>query len=400
LWLFDTSKEDLRLLLDLNADEVASLAGYTAPPPQWSADGRLIYFPSAHEAHVSLACISVDGPAIVRHVIKGDAAVVFPTLSAAANRLAYGLSSWDCAGAIEIFEVESGTRRRLFTMDSERVSQLCAGRIEERHFRTPSGEQRQGWLLLPDGDNGPAPLLIDIHGGPHSFHPNAFPRFAMWYALVHRGWAVLLLNAVGSSSFGKDFARRLRGNWGQIDIPEHLAAAEQLVSEGVADGNRLALYGYSYGGFAVAQALSTTDRVRAAVIGAPITDFPSYFGTADNAARFMGSDLRLDPKAVSETALRSPIARAAKVRTPTLLIQGMDDNRCPAGQSEEFFAYLLESGVECELLLYPEASHKFTTSGPPSQRLDVDLRTIAWFEQHCVKEKRADHELSELTSVS
>jgi len=383
LWLYDLATNCLRIVVDGQAYEVASVAGYPAPRPSWSKDGSRLYFPAARHAHAVLA--SVDhASGRITELVSADGAVVFPSIAAAAGMMAYGVSSWSTPARIEVCDLSGAGGRELLKLEDDKAGQPASLHVEERCLCI-AGEQRQAWLMRPSSETRAAPLLVDIHGGPYSFHANTFPRFALWYALVDCGWTVLLLNAVGSSSFGKKFAQRLRGSWGEADLPEHLAAVDQLVEEGIADPERLALYGYSYGGFAVSLALGTTHRFKAAIVGAPITNFVSYFATGDNAARFLEDDLRFSLARTDLAIEKSPVSRVRNCKTPTLIIQGLADDRCPPGQSEELFAHLLEAGVECELLLYPEASHKFTTAGKPSQRLDVEERMLAWLLEHCAE---------------
>ncbi|WP_438033262.1 prolyl oligopeptidase family serine peptidase [Sorangium sp. So ce204] len=115
-----------------------------------------------------------------------------------------------------------------------------------REFPGASGMKNVGLLMLPPGGGGgPVPLLVHVHGGPHASVEFGFTYRPYWYVLVSRGWAVLSLNPVGSAGQGKEFADRLRGRWGERDLPEHLAAIDELVAEGTIDGDRVAIAGKS-----------------------------------------------------------------------------------------------------------------------------------------------------------
>src|SRR5262249_7937996 len=151
--------------------------------------------------------------------------------------------------------------RRLTQVNDQLLSQLSLPRVERRSFDGAEGETGDGWLIRPAAGDGPWPLLVDIHGGPHSFHGNGFPLGVFyWYVLASRGWSVLALNPTGSGSYGKAFAHGIRGAWGERDLPEQLRAVDALVAERIADGRRLAVAGYSYGGYMTAWTITHTDR--------------------------------------------------------------------------------------------------------------------------------------------
>ena len=179
---------------------------------------------------------------------------------------------------------------------------------------------------------------------------------------------------------------------GRADLPEQLGAADALVAEGVADGEHLAIAGYSYGGYMTSWAIGQTTRFRAAVVGAPVTNLESFSGTSDIGPWFgpweMGS-ASLDREEARETMRRlSPISYVERVRTPTLIAHGTADDRCPIGQGEEFFAALAAAGrAPAEMVRYPGGAHGFVSSGRPSHRVDYVRRAVEWLERFTVRHK-------------
>src|SRR5205807_7657332 len=172
--------------------------------------------------------------------------------------------------------------RRLTHLNKEVLAQLGPAHGERRTFTSPYGGTLEGWLFLPSERRGASPLLVDIHGGPASFSGNLFSLSYFYrYVLASRGWAVLTLNPTGSGSYGREFAHGIRAKRGERDRGEPLAVVDQLVAEGVADPDRLAVAGYSYGGFRTSWTIGHTERVKAAVVGAPVTNQESFFGTSD-----------------------------------------------------------------------------------------------------------------------
>jgi dipeptidyl aminopeptidase/acylaminoacyl peptidase len=268
--------------------------------------------------------------------------------------------------------------------------------IEVRAFSSPEGYPLQGWLILPPRRErlpGPLPLLVAPHGGTHGFVGNimALSHF-YWYVLASQGWAVLCLNPTGSGSYGMDFAHRLRGKWGVIDSAEIISAIDQLVREGTADPSSISISGYSYGGFLTVWLIGVSDRFKAAVVGAPITNVESFYGTSDIGIAFTTWELN-EPSGEFDECFRrhSPLARLKTVRTPTLILQGEADVRCPVGQSTELFTRLLTAGdCPCQLVTYAGADHRFISSGRPSQRLDYIQRLVDWVERYGRKDRDED----------
>jgi dipeptidyl aminopeptidase/acylaminoacyl peptidase len=241
-------------------------------------------------------------------------------------------------------------------------------------------------LLLPPQGDGPFPLLLDFHGGPQSVAQIDFSSHVYWYELCSKGWAVLAPNAVGSSGYGQACAERLNGRYGELDLPQHLSIIDTLQSEGLAD-DRIACTGKSYGGFLTAWAIGRTSRFKAAVISAPITNHESHFGTSDTGFYVTPYGMGGEPADMQERYDRlAPIHHAHEVTTPTLLLQGDDDQRCPLGQTEEMFAALVRrSDAPCTMVVYPGGSHALASTGKPSHRVDYHRRIVRWLERWVAK---------------
>ena len=209
------------------------------------------------------------------------------------------------------------------------------------------------------------------------------------FALASRGWAVLALNPTGSGSYGKAFADGIRGRWGEHDLPEQLAAVDALVRDGVADPARLAVSGYSYGGYMTAWTTSHTERFKAAVVGAPVVNVESFHGTSDIGAWFGPREAGGDLVGHREAFRRlSPINYVERVATPTLVVHGEADDRCPVSQGEEWYIGLLAVGrVPAEFIRYPGQSHAFRGSGRPSHRIDLFRRAADWLERYTTADR-------------
>ncbi len=361
------------------AAKVTGVIVRPAEGPVWSADGSRLHFKEARAGSIDLVEASPGRPARPRPLTAGSHVSAFCAL-AGGDRLAYAASTTVDPGGLHLVEAASGQASPLRSTGSLR------GRVPalaHRSFRSPHGGALDGWVqgLRPGG--GPQPLAVCMHGGPHSFVGTGFQGGHFHRAvLASRGWAVLTLNSSGSGSYGEEFADSIRGCWGERDLPEHLAAVDELVGEGLADPARLAVVGYSYGGYLAAWAICHTDRFRAAVIGAPIANLESFRRTSDIGAWYTPWEMAGTEAENQELFRRlSPVNHAGRAATPALILHGEDDLRCPIGQGEELEQRLAAAGAPVELVRYPGADHLFYSRGRPRQRLDYNRRIVEWLER-------------------
>jgi dipeptidyl aminopeptidase/acylaminoacyl peptidase len=351
------------------------------PGPAWSPDGSTIttIFTIRGDAHVVRARVS-DGK--TETVVGGERQVTY-LAAAPGKRLAYAAGDPRDPSEAFVADPDGKNERRVTRLNDELLSELAAPIPVRRVFDTPNGKI-EGWVIAPKGKT-PAPLLVDIHGGPAGFAGDLFSlSYFFKYVLASRGWAVLSLNPTGSGSYGRAHAHGIRGRWGEYDLPEQMAAIDALVKDGIADPKRLAVAGYSYGGFMTSWTIGHTDRFKAAVVGAPVVDQESFHGTSDIGMWFAPWELNAEFPKGRETLRRfSPISYVEKVTTPTLVVHGEADDRCPIGQGEQYFSALVACGkVPTEFVRYPGGSHLFIVSGRPSHRVDFTTRTIDWVTRY------------------
>jgi dipeptidyl aminopeptidase/acylaminoacyl peptidase len=226
---------------------------------------------------------------------------------------------------------------------------------------------------------------VDIHGGPHNAWGPVFDGVHLWHqTLADQGWTVLAINPRGSDGYGEGFWSALLGEgWGQADEQDFDAAVDAVIEEGLADPERLAVTGYSYGGYMTCWLTARTDRFAAAVAGGAVTDLLSEEGTSDLGWYIGTIEFGGDPfEKQAWMAERSPVTHVRAVRTPTLLLHGEEDLRCPIGQAEQWFAGLRSGGVPTQLIRYPGAGHLFILSGRPSHRVDYCRRVEGWVTSH------------------
>ncbi|WP_292724201.1 prolyl oligopeptidase family serine peptidase, partial [Microbacterium sp. 13-71-7] len=314
--------------------------------PQHAADGALV-FCLRENGSSHLWRIAEDGSA-ARALVDGAANV--SGLSVAGTSAAIVRSTPDSFGEVVLVDLAEGTTTTL-TASSDPGFDLIPA--EERRFTISDGTVVTGWLRRDRNATGPLPLLLDVHGGPHNAWNGAADLVHPYHqVLASRGWAILTLNPRGSDGYGDAFFRAVAGGWGVNDANDFLEPIDALVAEGVADPARLAVTGYSYGGFMTCYLTSRDDRFAAAVAGGVVTDLFSMGGTSDMghflSAKENGGLPWRDEALISA---QSPFTHVDRVTTPTLILHGAEDDRCPVGQAEQWFTALRERDVPARLVL-------------------------------------------------
>jgi dipeptidyl aminopeptidase/acylaminoacyl peptidase len=252
--------------------------------------------------------------------------------------------------------------------------------VVEREFTVSDGTVVPGMITRDPATPPGGPLLLDIHGGPHNaWTPFGDPVRLYQQELAARGWTILTLNVRGSDGYGEAFYTAAVGNWGKGDEQDFLQPVAELVAEGLVDGERLAVTGGSYGGYATCWLTARSDVFKAAVACGAIVDLTSMTGTSDDGRGFAVFELGDDRDRFAEL---SPLTHVDAVRAPTLLLHGGADERCPVGQAEQWFSALRVASVPARLVLYPGASHFFVFAGRPSHRVDYNRRVVDWVTEH------------------
>jgi dipeptidyl aminopeptidase/acylaminoacyl peptidase len=251
---------------------------------------------------------------------------------------------------------------------------------------TNEGSNIQGWLVPPaESQTGKKyPMVVLIHGGPSSLTTSEWPAsFGMSRAIIAalstRGYYVLLPNPRGSYGQGENFTRANMKDFGGGDLRDDLAGVDAAMKKYPIDANRLGVTGWSYGGFMTMWTVTQTDRFSAAVAGAGIANWQSYYGQnliGQWMIPFFGASVYDDPDVYEKS---SPIRFIKNVKTPTLVIVGERDAECPASQSYEFWHALKTLGVPTKLIIYPDEGHMFIEPKHQTDRLE---QTVAWFDKY------------------
>ncbi len=227
----------------------------------------------------------------------------------------------------------------------------------------------------------PYPTILYIHGGPHSGFGHIFSfDFQM---LAGAGYAVLFINQRGSTGYGDEFSTRIIGDWGNLDYKDLMAGVDLAIARGIADPDRLGCCGLSGGGNLTCWIVGQTDRFKAAVPENPVTNWVSMYGVGDIGPWFTPAEMGGLPHEIPEVYRRSsPITYAHRCTTPTLLIQGEHDYRCPAEQAEQFYAVLKAGGCLVEMVRLPTSPHAGSIHGRPMVRRVQNEVLLDWMNRY------------------
>ncbi|MDW9418888.1 prolyl oligopeptidase family serine peptidase [Sinorhizobium meliloti] len=291
-------------------------------------------------------------------------------------------SSLNSLGEIVVTDLVSGESGTVTANSASSLVNWPAAeweRIDVAH----GGVTIEAWLLFPPGFN-PArryPLVLDVHGGPQNYYGYDFEVGQQ--ALAAAGFLVVFCNPSGSTSYGREFTQRVVRDWGGKAFAELMAVVDAVLERPYADPDRTGILGYSYGGYMTAWTIGHTDRFAAAVCGGPDFDLTSMWGTSDIGHIYFPQQCGGDPHEVPDSYRdHSPSTYAHRTTTPTLIIHGEADERCPIGQSEEMFVALTRAGCETEFVRYPACAHGFRRTAPPAYRADYLTRVTNWFRTH------------------
>ncbi|GAA1820713.1 serine hydrolase [Actinomadura chokoriensis] len=374
----------------LDRNVMTGHTGYPGAVPQFGGDGRGVFFCVRDRGCTHVYSVPADGGE-PRPVVTGAGRVV-SGMSVAGGTAVIALATPTSFGEIVAVDLATGVETVL-TEHGAALSGIVPFVRQEREFTISDGTVVHGWLVRDPDAAGPQPLLLDVHGGPHNAWNGAADDVHLYHQeLAAAGWTVLLVNPRGSDGYGERFWRAVEGAWGTADAADLLEPIDALVAAGIADPDRLAVTGYSYGGFMTCYLTGRDGRFKAAVAGGAVADLTSFGGAAhgghDLGEFELGGPFWRSP---DRHAAMSPLTHVDRVTAPTLILHGADDLACPAGQAQQWHTALRERNVPSRLVLYPGASHLFILDGRPSHRLDYNRRVAEWAERYAGREDAGPH---------
>jgi dipeptidyl aminopeptidase/acylaminoacyl peptidase len=351
---------------------------YSVSDLEWSGDGTHLYFSTANGLTSFSYRVSVDG---------GEPEMVLPDddylyggvqVSEDGSKLLFTGSSLTTPGEVFVADANGSNIEHVLS-PTNRMEDFELARAELLTWEGADGWEIEGILTYPlEYEAGRRyPMILQVHGGPHGRFSKAFNSGAQIWAA--RGYAVLQGNPRGSSGRTLEFSNANLMDWGGKDFLDLMAGVDRVIDMGVADPERLAIMGGSYGGFMTFWAVTQTDRFKAAIGHAAISDWFSFYGQTDipYLLEFGFGGL---PWRMKETFERwSPVEYAENVVTPLLITHGEEDRRVPIPQGEQYYRTLKKMGKEVEFLRFPREGHGIQE---PRHRIFLDLEQAKWFEKY------------------
>ncbi|HZD05485.1 MAG TPA: prolyl oligopeptidase family serine peptidase, partial [Longimicrobiales bacterium] len=255
---------------------------------------------------------------------------------------------------------------------------VTLGEVEEIWYESVEGYRIQGWIIKPP-DFDPSrkyPMILTIHGGPHSMYDVGF-NFG-WQEHAAHGYVVLYTNPRGSTGYGTEFGNAIENDYPNKDFDDLMNGVDEVISRGYVDEDDLFVYGCSGGGVLTAWTVGHTDRFRAASANCPVIDWLSFVGTTDGVSWYR--DFKSLPwEDPSEHLRRSPLMYVGNVTTPTMLMTGQNDLRTPISQTEEFYEALKVLKVPTAMIRFQDEWHGTTSN--PSNFMRTQLYLREWFQR-------------------
>ena len=382
-----SARHDLMPGSGMNSDVTHDEPSVLRPSP----DGASITFSAPIDGSYELWRIAtgdgaLDRLTVDRHYVSGWDAVSVPD---GGTRIAYLRSTPTEPPDLWLLD-EAAAPWRLTAFNAEVLDELELVEPVERRSEV-DGRSIQGWFLparRAGGVSAAAPLVTEIHGGPHSLY--GWSPVWEFQVLAAAGIGVFYCNPRGSEGYGQDFNDANHRDWGPGPMRDVLAGVDSLVADGMADPDRLGLTGGSYGGYLTNWIVAHDDRFRAAMTCRCVSDMTMLFLTGD----LGGGDwatLEFDATPWSDPAYYreiSPISYASRIRTPLLIQHSERDIRTTIGQAEALFTVLRAHRRPVRLLRVPEETHELTRSGTPFRRIENLEIVRSWFRHFLVEGKR------------
>jgi dipeptidyl aminopeptidase/acylaminoacyl peptidase len=280
----------------------------------------------------------------------------------------------------EIYAFENGSLRRLTTHNDAFAAELSLAPTEDIEFKSKDGADVHGLLTRPSDFKAgtPAPMILFIHGGPNGQDQHSFDFLRQW--LASKGYAELNVNYRGSSGRGQDYAKAIFADWGHLEVLDLLAGVDKAVAMGVADPNKLAITGWSYGGILTDYTIASDSRFKAAISGAGTATPLSFYGVDQYIQQYENELGKPWQNYQLYLKLSYPFLEADKrIHTPTLFMGGTSDMNVPLLGGEQMYQALRSLGVPTELVVYPGQFHGFTK---PSYIRDRYERWLAWWDKY------------------
>jgi dipeptidyl aminopeptidase/acylaminoacyl peptidase len=364
------------------------VGGDQAPPrgggqslPYWSKDGKFIFVGAAEKGRANLKKVDATTGA-VSDVTSGDHDVYAINATPDATKVALLISDMTHIGDVYVMDHDQ-TPKQLTHINETLFSQLDLPEPEEIMYKSFDGKMVQGFIQKPPKFDAAKkyPLILNIHGGPHSAYGYTFFHEMHWMAA--KGYVVFYPNPRGSTSFGQEFGNIIQYKYPGDDYKDLMAGVDVVVGKGYVDEGHMGVTGGSGGGLLTNWVITQTNRFKAAASQRSIADWRDFWYTADftlfTPTWFRGAPWREE----ADFKARSPITYIENVQTPLMLIEGEADLRTPpASGGEQMFRALKYLKKPVVMVRFPGESHELSRSGNPKHRIERLEHIVGWFDKY------------------
>jgi len=337
---------------------------------------------SAEHGSANLKRVSVANGK-VEPLTGGAQNVTAYTATPDGSKLAAIISTPTNVGDLFVVDGVAGTKPTQITHVNQALfKDIRQSEPEEIWYTSFDGKRIQGWVLKPpDFDSSRKyPMILEIHGGPHSAYGNTYTHEFMWMAA--KGYIVLYTNPRGSTSYGQDFGNVIQYHYPGDDYKDLMGGVDEVLKGGYVDSKRLGVTGGSGGGLLTNWTITQTQRFAAAVAQRDIADWYGFWFTADFTL-FKPTWFRKAPwEDPQDFAARSPITHVANVTTPLMLVLGDSDYRTPpADGGEMMFRALKYRKIPTVMVRFPRENHDLSRSGEPWHRVERLRHIVGWMDK-------------------
>ncbi|TLS38774.1 S9 family peptidase [Pseudalkalibacillus caeni] len=386
VWIHNLSSgETTKLTKELDnpvGNYVGVDASYDTPLYQvkWTEDSKNVTFTATVGGNCWIYEVSLNGE--IRRILP-DENVVISSFDRVSTKLAFVKATPLSPG--DVWVSENGETRQISSHNEELFAGISLSKPESFIYKGADGWDIEGWILPPVNrkENEKVPVVLQIHGGPHTAYGNALHH--EFQLLAAEGYAVVYTNPRGSHGYGDLFVKACVGDWGIKDREDIIKGLDYaLENYDYLDKEQQFITGGSYGGFMTNMVISQTDRFKAAVTQRCISNMYSFFGTSDIGFYFGSAQLGdVDLWEDEETIMKfSPIRYAKNVKTPTNIIHSEEDLRCPMEQAEQWYIALKRLGVDTRLIRFKGENHNLSRSGKPKNRIKRLEEITGWFNKY------------------
>ncbi|MBY0492900.1 MAG: S9 family peptidase [Cyanobacteria bacterium] len=352
LMLYDVKAKTIKDTLTPSFDSDAGA-------PIWTNEGTRVMFVTGKRAYNEAFAYDVTSGTYTQ--LTRNKTISSTSISKDGKTIIVTMDAPDSATEIYVTDPSFSNLKRLTTTNPQ-LADVRQGETEVITWKSSDGVEVEGVLLKPVGfqQGRRYPTLVVAHGGPAGAYVNGFRLGGLEGGQVWagKGWAVFYPNPRGSSNYGQKTLAANVNDWGGGDFKDIMTGVDALVARGIADPDKLAHIGWSYGGYMTAWTITQTTRYKAAMVGAGLTNMWSMYGTNDIPSVLIAYFGGIPNKQTLPLYLdRSAMSHIDKVTTPTLILHGANDERVPTGQAYELYRGLKDRGKATELVFYPREGH-------------------------------------------